>query len=364
MPVFEIELGDGRIAEIEADATQEEFTAWSNSAEGQQTILDSLAVEDNRQNEEVAEQGGYEVHDVSAIWDSLTMDGDARMEAVSAAANASVPTEVQEVGPNGETVVRETTLDEQETIRQQAMWDSLNPVQQGLISIGRGVEDAWDIIGLGTVDDAKETVLDGVESGQVNDVLQFMGTLAEVGGTAGGTVGGVKLLIGGLKNHAVNKGRGVLDFFMRALAQSKERVGKDVLNQSADLVLNTPKGAATAKVMATAPDEGTAIKAGELIMEKIDVVAEPLMRANNIRNLDPELAAKVAQKRIMSQKAATKKLHKEMEDAQQAVRDHAKSNKARQDALDLEATLGLRGQAKRYQAGANRAAAKKLPGGF
>jgi hypothetical protein len=335
------------------------LAAWDARTEEGAAAAGEVSV-DHQADQAKEEQGGYNTHQAGAeVFENIMLDSEERLKLVEEAEAAPAPLVVAD-GNGGE---RETTLDEQIEFKQQAMWDSLNPIQKGLISLGQGVENAWDMVGLGSVEDAQEVVFEAVEKGDLYDGIELLGSFAEVGGAVGGIGAAAKLTLAGLKAAVNGSGRGIVNGIARfADAVSDARVA----NQALDVVAKSKGGKAAIKAAAKVDDPRVAERLVDDIIAKAEVVAEPLMKSRDIRALNPVANQKAVLKRQASQKAAQQRIKDEAAAANAAIRRHAEKG-AQKKALarqNAEQTLGLRGQGKRFQQEKNKAAIKNAPGGF
>lgn len=325
--------------------------------------------QDAKKQEAVAEQAtdaeirmaGGPWGQAAELWDDINIDAEQRLELLQVAKETPTPLTVSD----GEGGVRDTTIEERVAAQQQGMWDSLNPVQQAWISLGSGAEAAWSLIpGMGSTSDAQDVVLDAVEKGGFNDAVQAIAFLSEAGGVVSGGLGAAKVAITGLLKGAAMGTRGALDTVVKSLSDSVKRVGNaDTWTDAVGAVTNSRKGKAQMEVMTQSQDPRVVEKVAGDFVEGIGRVEGTLQKANDLRMLNPKTAQQEALKRAQKLRAARERLEEEAQRSANAIKARSeaayKAERAAKARQDAEATLGVRGQSKRFQQEQNKAALKQ-----
>lgn len=248
----------------------------------------------------------------SKMYYNLRMDSEARLEAVDAAMNTPVPMVIQERDEQGNPRERPTTIEERTDFRQQAIWDNLNPVQQGIISLGRGGEKAWDLIGFGDVSEAQELVMDAVETGALNEGIELLGQASQFEMVATGLGAGVKIALAGLKAGVRGSGDAAVKYMYQRWSQLGQELSPEAVNSAMEVVAKSPKGKKSIQAVANSKNPDVAVKATEDLMDKVQTIAGPLKKSQDIRHADPRLTQQTALSRTQKQRIGQGRINEEM----------------------------------------------------
>jgi len=316
---------------------EEALAEWERSQKGQQPPPNT-----NTPQEEAQQAVGYDdaiMKGAAFLYDKIALDSETRLGLLQEAKQAQAPLTVED----GQGGVRETTLDERIEFQQQAMWNSLNPLQKSLISLSEGGEGAWDLVGMGSVSDAQELILDSVDKGELYDAITLIGEVSELGSMASGVAGvgalAVKsLVLGGMKlaSKGAEKGTKTVDALMKFARSSYERAGAAMFAETAGIVASSKGGKATLKALHETDSDEVGEQLVNNYLSRMQTVEGPLLKSRDIRALNPEVAQKAALDRIKRQRAATARIDREAEAAQKRI-DKKAADKREEERLKDEA---------------------------
>ena len=297
----------------------------------------------------------------SRMYESLWMDGDARLEAVDAAMKTPVAMVVEEQDEQGNPRQRPTSIEERTDQRQQAMWSNLNPVQQGIISLGRGGEKAWDMFGIGDIDSAQETVMDAVELGTLNDGIQLLGTVSQFDMVGTGIGAAAKIVYAGLKAGVAAGRKGTMKGIVNLVQDAVKEYGASATNQAMEVVAKTPKGKQAIQAIAKSKDPSVTQKATEVVMDKVQTIAGPLKKSQDIRHADPRLTQQTTLSRTQRQRIGQGRINEEMTKnaAQSQAEAIARATRLEGEIKAAQAAIKAKSQA-RVAAKAKDAARQKM----
>ena len=258
---------------------QRALDVWNNSR-----AKAPVPTKEERAGEAVGEELGLE-RGSAAGWvqllDSMSINSDKRLELLREASEAEMPVTMRT--PDGG--VRETTPEERLEFQQEAMWESLNPLQKSLVAIGQGNEAAWDMVGLGSVEDAEEVVFEAFEKGDFYEALEVLGQAGaalSVAGTGLTGVGAVaKLLTTGIAKASRQGMQGAVDLLTSFFKSSPNKSAFADRVNATDLVASSKAGKATMKAIAKTDDDKVAEELTKSFISKVQVVEKPLMQSRD-----------------------------------------------------------------------------------